>query len=64
MEGTLTARIAVLEGERDEAGRREAESRRRAKEAVAARRTAEGELEEALVAVKGLEDQVQGLRRE
>ena len=45
IEGSLTARVSALEGERDEAGRRETEVRRKAREAGAKTRVLEGELE-------------------
>ncbi|KXL51635.1 hypothetical protein M433DRAFT_361322 [Acidomyces richmondensis BFW] len=45
IEGSLNARLAAVEAERDEAGRREAEVRRKAREAGGRTRKAEEELE-------------------
>ncbi|KAK3720424.1 hypothetical protein LTR37_003836 [Vermiconidia calcicola] len=55
IEGSLNVRVAALERERDEAGRREAEARKRFRDVGGKARRAEEELEVKVEAVRGLE---------
>ncbi|EME87445.1 uncharacterized protein MYCFIDRAFT_20444, partial [Pseudocercospora fijiensis CIRAD86] len=60
IEGSLNARVAALEKERDETTKRETETRKRARDAAARSRRAEEDLETANAQVKSLEQELQG----
>ncbi|KXT12468.1 hypothetical protein AC579_7338 [Pseudocercospora musae] len=59
IEGSLNARVAALEKERDEASKRETETRKKARDAGARSRRAEEDLENANDQVKSLERELQ-----
>ncbi|KAK3691121.1 hypothetical protein LTR37_018874 [Vermiconidia calcicola] len=61
IEGSLNGRVAALERERDEAGRREAEARKRFRDVGSKARRAEEELEVKVEAVRGLEEDAKRL---
>ncbi|KAF7184994.1 TATA element modulatory factor [Pseudocercospora fuligena] len=60
IEGSLNARVAALEKERDETSKRETETRKKARDAGARSRRAEEDLENANDQVKSLERELQG----
>ncbi|KAK5690839.1 hypothetical protein LTR97_012000 [Elasticomyces elasticus] len=64
IESTLTARLSVLEGERDEAVKREADMRKRAREATVAKRRVEEEFEGQREEVESLRNQMVRLSEE
>ncbi|KAK5739040.1 hypothetical protein LTR17_005558 [Elasticomyces elasticus] len=64
IESTLTARVSALEGERDEAVKREADMRKRAREATVAKRRVEEEFEGQREEVESLKSQMARLSEE
>ncbi|KAK3647510.1 hypothetical protein LTR56_008004 [Elasticomyces elasticus] len=64
IESTLTARVSALEGERDEAVKREADMRKRAREATVAKRRVEEEVEGQREEIDGLRGQMARLSEE
>ncbi|RMY15439.1 hypothetical protein D0868_00891 [Hortaea werneckii] len=64
IEGSLTARVSALEAERDEAAKREAEVRKKAREAGQKSRGLEGELESAQEDVRGLSHELREQKEE
>ncbi|KAK4957447.1 hypothetical protein LTR10_005410 [Elasticomyces elasticus] len=64
IESTLTTRVSALEGERDEAVKREADMRKRAREATVATRRVEEELEGQREEVESLRNQMVRLSEE
>ncbi|KAK5741336.1 hypothetical protein LTR17_004043 [Elasticomyces elasticus] len=64
IESTLTAKVSALEGERDEAVKREADMRKRAREATVAKRRVEEEFEGQREEVESLRNQMVRLSEE
>ncbi|KAK1808314.1 hypothetical protein LTR12_017329 [Friedmanniomyces endolithicus] len=62
IEGTLNTRISALEGERDEAVKREADMRKRARDAQMGKRKAEEDVEKQVEDSRTLREELSGLR--
>ncbi|KAK1809535.1 hypothetical protein LTR12_016097 [Friedmanniomyces endolithicus] len=62
IEGTLNTRISALEGERDEAVKREADVRKKARDAQVGKRKAEEDLEKQVEDAQALREELLGLR--
>lgn len=58
IEGSLNARVAALEKERDEAGKRESDMRKKARDVATRLRKAEEERDEALDLIRSLEEDI------